>query len=464
MGNLKESCGVFGVYNLPGAVEKTYLGLYALQHRGEESAGIASVQNGRINHHKGMGLVADVFTKDILDRLQSQAAIGHVRYSTTGSSKLVNAQPLVVDYRGGMLAIAHNGNLVNGAELRKQFEDQGSIFQTTTDSEVILHILAKPNMTKENAFIDALNVVRGAYSLLFLTPDELIAARDPQGFRPLCLGRLGKGYAVASETCALDLAGFEHVRDIEPGEILRIGANGIRSEWIVPRKSASPAFCIFEHIYFARPDSKINNDNVHIVRRKLGALLAREHPVSADVVISIPDSGNSAAVGFAEASGIPYDRGFIRNHYVGRTFIQPTQDRRNSGVEIKLNVVKEVVNGRRVVVVDDSIVRGTTSQSRVKRLREAGAKEVHMRISCPPISNPCYYGIDFPNKQELIASGMDVEAIKKHIGLDSLGYLSLQGLLSAVSNPPGHHCTACFSGRYPVAVENGLDKYAHERR
>lgn len=461
---IKEACGLFGVYGHSQAVEKTYLGLYALQHRGEESAGIASVHGARIHSHKGMGLVADVFTREIVEHLQSHASIGHVRYSTTGSSNLVNAQPLVVDYARGMLAIAHNGNLVNSRRLREEFEARGSIFQTTIDSEVILHLLASPGGAGDGAFARTLGAVHGAYSLLFLTPEEMIAVRDPHGFRPLCLGKIGAGYAVASETCAFDLAGVEYVRDIEPGEILRIGAGGMRSEWIAPRGSVRHAFCIFEHIYFARPDSVVNADMVHAVRRKLGRALAREHPVEADVVIAIPDSGNSAAVGYAEASGIPYDRGFIRNHYVGRTFIQPSPDERSSGVEIKLNVVKEVVRGKRVIVIDDSIVRGTTSRSRAKRLREAGAREVHMRVSCPPIVSPCYYGIDFPDREELIAANSSVDEIRKHCGLDSLGYLSLEGLLGAVSKPVGGYCTACFTGKYPVPVFEEIDKHAMERR
>lgn len=461
---IKDACGLFGVWGHPGSVEKTYLGLYALQHRGQESAGITSVKGGRLQSHKGMGLVADVFTRETIEKLQSTSAIGHVRYSTTGSSNLVNTQPLVAETIYGPVAVAHNGNLVNSARLRREHETAGSIYQTTTDSEVILHLLANPQISKGKlSILNCLREISGAYSLLFLTPTGMVAVRDPNGFRPLCLGKFNGAYVVASETCAFDLARVEYIRDIEPGEILHISDSGMMSEWIVPRGSVTPSFCIFEHVYFSRPDSCVNGDTVHLVRRKLGKQLAVEHPVQADVVIAIPDSGNSAAVGFAEESGIPYDRGFIRNHYVGRTFIQPSQDQRDLGVEIKLNVVKDVVRGKRVVVVDDSIIRGTTSKSRVRNLRDAGAREVHMRISCPPTISPCFYGIDFPTEKELIAATMDVDSIRKHLGLDSLGYLSVEGMLRATSKPADHFCTACFTKKYPVPVGNGLNKQILEK-
>lgn len=466
MDKIKEFCGLFGIWGSTNAVELTYLGLYALQHRGQESAGIASIKDGKLVYHREMGLVTDIFTREILDKLKSSAAIGHVRYSTTGSSNLINTQPLVVNYQQGMLAVAHNGNLVNSGNLRTEFELRGSIFQTTMDSEIIVHILASPGVAgKQDAIKKCLNRIKGAYSLLFLTPTEMVVARDPNGFRPLCLGQI-KGlfpaYAVASETCAFDLAKIEYIRDIEPGEILYINEKGMRSERIVS-KDIKPSFCIFEHVYFARPDSRINGDTVHEVRRRLGKALAREHPVNADLVAAIPDSGNSAAVGYAEESGIPFDQGFVRNHYVGRTFIEPIQAERDIEVKIKLNVVEEVVKGKRIIIIDDSIIRGTTSKSRIKNLRDAGAKEVHMRISCPSVISPCYYGIDFPTKKELIAANMDIESIRNYLELDSLSYLSIEGLLGAVSNPKDHYCTACYTGKYPIPIEDEFDKFVLEK-
>ncbi len=465
MREAKEHCGLFGVFGAPNAAELTYLGLYAQQHRGQESAGIAVIQDGRLTSHKGMGLVADVFNRDSLQKLASHAAIGHVRYSTTGSSSLANAQPLVVETSLCMMAVAHNGNLVNSSTLRRDFEAQGQffpIFHTTTDTEIILYLVARsPDFVK--GLKQAMTLIQGAYSLLFLTPRELVAVRDPQGFRPLVLGKRGSAWAVASETCAFDLMGFEVQRDVEPGELLILDRNGPRSERFLPRKECRPAHCVFEHVYFARPDSRVHGDMVHEVRRRLGQALAREHPVQADFVTPIPDSGLYAAEGYAEEAKLPYKMAYIRNHYVGRTFIQPSQDQRTSNVEIKLAAVKELVKGKRVVVVDDSVIRGTTSKSRIRLLREAGAKEVHLRVSCPPTRHPCYYGIDFPSPKELIAASKSVEEIRRHIGVDTLGYLSLEGLLSAVSGPKENYCTACWTGKYRVTPVDVMAKDMHEK-
>ncbi len=457
---IKEACGLFGITGDPEAVLKTYYGLYALQHRGQESAGIASTDGRRIRSHRGMGLVADVFTETVLQDLAQPTAIGHVRYSTTGSSTLGNAQPLVVSYSRGSVAVAHNGNLVNSATLRREAEAQGSIFQTTSDSEVILHLLANPEIAgRPDALAEAMRRIQGAFSLLFLMKDELIAVRDPQGFRPLCLGRLGSAWVVASETSAFTLIGATYERDVEPGEILRLTPGAPpRSERFVPREQAQPAHCIFEHVYFARPDSLVYGDTVHLVRVRLGERLAEEHPAQADLVVPIPDSGTGAALGFSRRSGIPMEFGFIRNHYVGRTFIQPTQATRDASVSIKLTIVPEVIRGKRIVLVDDSIIRGTTSRSRIRTLREAGAREVHMRVSCPPTRHPCYYGIDFPDRKQLIAAQLEVEGIRDFLGLDSLGYLSIEGLLSTVGRPKTHYCTACYSGRYPVAPDAAFVK------
>ncbi len=457
-------CGLFGIWGPPNAVDLTYLGLYAQQHRGQESAGIASVQNGRLVYHKGMGLVSDVFTRDALARLKSTAAIGHVRYSTTGSSNIANAQPIVVESSLCMMAIAHNGNLVNSTAIRKQLEQQGHffpIFHTSTDTEIVLYLVARhPEIMK--GIKQAASEIQGAYSLLFLTPRELVAVRDPQGFRPLVLGKLGDHWAVASETCGFDLSGIVMQRDVEPGEIVHISAAGMRSERIAPKKACKPSYCVFEHVYFARPDSVVNGDLVYAVRRKLGRRLAIEHPVKADVVTPIPDSGVAAALGFAEQSGIPFDYCFIRNHYVGRTFIQPQHVDRESKVEIKLSVMPSLVKDKRVVVVDDSIIRGTTSLSRVKMLRKAGAKEVHLRVSCPPTRHACYYGIDFPDAAQLIASGRELAEIKEKLQVDSLGYLSLEGMLGTVSHPAESYCTACWTAKYPVAPVDEMVKERHE--
>jgi amidophosphoribosyltransferase len=443
----------------------TYTGLFAQQHRGQESAGIVSVQDGKLVTHKAMGLVSDVFTRDRLASLKSHAAVGHVRYSTTGSSNPENAQPLVALSSLCMIAVAHNGNLVNSHTLRREVEAQGQffpVFHTTTDTEIILYLVARsPNLDK--GLKQAMNMIQGAFSLLFLTPDALIAVRDPQGFRPLVLGKKGSAWAVASETCAFDLQKIEYQRDIEPGEIVIIDKNGPRSERYLPKKDCKPSHCIFEHVYFARPDSRVHGDLVQAVRHKLGARLAQEHPVAADLVTPIPDSGVYAAQGYAETAKIPYTQAYVRNHYVGRTFIQPTQDQRASSVDIKLAVIPEIVRGKRVVVLDDSVIRGTTSRSRIRLLRDAGAKEVHLRVSCPPTRHACYYGIDFPDSKELVASNHTLEEIRKHIGVDTLGYLSLEGMLSAVSHPPGNYCTACWTGTYPVRPVDAMVKGMHEK-
>jgi amidophosphoribosyltransferase len=444
---LKEECGIFGVYGHPEAANLTYLGLYALQHRGQEGAGIVSSDGGRLHSFREIGLVADIFSEDAIRRLPGSSAIGHVRYSTAGESHLKNVQPILVDYARGALAVAHNGNLVNASILRDELEAHGSIFQSTTDTEVIIHLIAT---SREGSFynrlVDALSQIKGAYSLLFLTETSMVAVRDPHGFRPLCLGRLKDSYVVASETCALDLIEAKYIRDIEPGEILVIDDKGLTSH--KPFGEVKPSPCIFEFIYFARPDSYIFGSNVYEMRKGFGKQLAREHPVDADMVIPVPDSGVPAAIGYAEESGIPFETGLIRNHYVGRTFIEPRQAIRHFGVKIKLNAVRETLEGKRVVVVDDSIVRGTTARKIIKMIRGAGAKEVHFRISSPPTSFPCFYGVDTPTRQELIASSHTVEETNKYITSDTLGYLSIEGMLSVAET--GGFCDACFSGRYPV--------------
>jgi amidophosphoribosyltransferase len=447
--DLGEKCGIFGVYQHPEAAKLTYLGLYALQHRGQESSGIVSSDGKTLHAEVGMGLVADVFNERRLSRLPGAMAIGHNRYSTTGSSLLRNAQPLVISYAGGSLALAHNGNLVNAGEIRKELEQQGAIFRSTTDTEVIVHLIARSSETSlADRVVDALHRVRGAYSLLLMTETEMIGVRDSFGFRPLVLGRLGEEtYILASETCALDLIDAEYVREIAPGEMVVIREGGI--EFFHPFPETRQAFCIFEFIYFARPDSIVFEKNVYPIRKALGKQLAREAYVEADIVIPVPDSGVPAALGYAEEAGIPFEMGLIRNHYVGRTFIEPQQAIRHFGVKVKLNPVKHFVQGKRVIVVDDSIVRGTTGQKIVTMLRNAGAKEVHVRISSPPSISPCFYGIDTPSKRELIAAHQSLEEIRDFLGADSLAYLSLKGLLQTVT-PDGHQfCAACFTGDYP---------------
>lgn len=460
-------CGIFGVTGHKEAARLTYLGLYALQHRGEESAGIFTYDGKKVRHHKGMGLVGEVFDEEAIRSLRGGLAVGHVRYSTTGSSHVSNIQPFLVNHMRGHIAIAHNGNLTNIVGLRRAMEEKGSIFQTSMDSEIIAHLLARANKKdyKENV-IWALSHLEGAYSLVMMINDVLVGARDPHGWRPLCLGKVDGAYVLSSETCALDLIRAKYVREIEPGEIVFITKDGIKS--VKPFPKAKQAMCIFEYIYFARPDSNIFGKNVYLTRRRLGANMARECPVKCrggkcDLVMPVPDSGNYAALGFAKASKIPYEVGLIRNHYIGRTFIQPLQYIRDFSVKVKLNPIKDVLKDKRIIIVEDSIVRGTTSRSRVKALRDTGAREIHMRISCPPIKFPCYYGIDFPSKKELIASNRTIDQIRDFIGLDSLGYLSLDGMLDAMLLPRDGFCTACFDGSYPVmppkrASKNMLEK------
>jgi amidophosphoribosyltransferase len=447
-----DQCGLFGVFGHPEAAHLAYMGLYALQHRGQESAGIAAGDGKKLRLEKGMGLVNDVFTESRLESLPGDRAIGHVRYSTSGDTVASNAQPYLIECHRGPIAVGHNGNLVNAAILRQELEAAGSIFQSTSDTEVILHLYARSHRERlEDAVASSLYKVMGAFSLVFLTREALVAARDPWGFRPLVVGRLNGATVVASETCALDLIDAEYVRDVEPGEVLVADADGVRSFKPFPPEPA--AHCVFEHVYFARPDSLVFGRTVLDSRLRLGRQLALEAPVDADVVCPIPDSGMGAALGFARESGLPFEWGLIRNHYVGRTFIQPRQGERSLGVKIKLNPVRQVIEGRRVVLIDDSIVRGTTSRKIVRMVREVGAREVHMRISSPPTTGPCYYGIDTPLRSELIASSHTVEEIRRFIGADSLAYLSHEGLLKAVGDETGRrHCTACFSGRYPVAV------------
>lgn len=444
----REECGIFGIYGHSEAANLTYLGLYALQHRGQESAGIACSDGKGLHLEKAMGLVADVFTEPRLRRLPGTIAIGHVRYSTTGSSHLKNAQPFLAGYHRGSVALAHNGNLVNAMKIRAELEAQGSIFSSTSDSEVILHLLARSSAdTMMEAVAEALGQLQGAYSLVLMNEAQLLGIRDPRGFRPLSLGQLRGAYVLASESCAFDLIGATFLRDLDPGEFLLIDETGLHSTFPLP--AAAPAQCAFEHVYFSRPDSLIFGQHVARVRKELGRRLAREAPADADVIVPVPDSGIYAALGYAQESGLPYEMGMVRNHYVGRTFIEPKGSIRHFGVKVKLNAVREVLEGKRLVVVDDSIVRGTTSRKIVTMLRTAGAREVHMRVSSPPTAWPCYYGIDTPIRRDLIASSHTVEEIRKYIGADSLAYLSLEGLLAAVGKDEGY-CTACWTGRYPV--------------
>jgi amidophosphoribosyltransferase len=452
-----DRCGLFGLFGHPEAARLTYLGLYALQHRGQESAGIVASDGARLKLSKGLGLVNDVFTDELLESLPGDRAMGHVRYSTAGDTVAANAQPILIDCHRGPIALGHNGNLTNAAVLRHELEAAGSIFQSTSDTEVILHLYARSHRDRlEDAIAASLSKVMGAFSLLFLTKDALVAARDPWGFRPLVIGRLEGATIVCSETCALDLIDAEYVRDIAPGELVVIDRDGLRSFRPFPPEPHRQ--CVFEHVYFARPDSRVFGRNVLESRLALGRQLARESPADADVVVPVPDSGMGAALGYAQESGLPFHWGLIRNHYVGRTFIEPKQSIRSFGVKVKLNPVREVLAGKRVVLIDDSIVRGTTSRKIVSMVREAGASEVHMRISSPPTTGPCYYGIDTPTRGELIASTHSIEEIRERIGADSLAYLSNEGLLAAVGDASGdRHCTACFSGRYPVAVSQAED-------
>jgi amidophosphoribosyltransferase len=457
----REKCGIFGIYGHPDAARLTYFGLYALQHRGQESCGIVSGDGCRVRQQRGLGLVSEVFNPQVLEQLPGHLAIGHVRYSTTGSTLLVNAQPFVVQHGGHSLAVGHNGTLTNAREIRRSLEQGGSIFQSTMDTEVIVHLMARHRGADTvESLINALDHLKGSYSLVLATADKVIAARDPHGFRPLSLGQLNGAWVAASETCALDLVQADYWRDVEPGEIVVLDANGLHSHKPFPPEH--PRHCIFEYIYFARPDSQVYGQSVYLVRKRLGAALVREHPLQADLVMPFPDSGIYAALGYAKASGLPFEFGVIRNHYVGRTFIQPSQTMRDFSVKVKLNPVRDILKGKRVVVVEDSIIRGTTTRSRVKSLREAGAKEVSLLVSCPPTRFPCYYGIDFSSKGELIASQQEIEQIRDFLGLDYLGYLSLEGIVAATQMDHDNFCLSCFSGDYPVALEQDFSKTCFE--
>lgn len=449
----REECALMGVYGHPEAANLVYLGLYALQHRGQEASGIVASDGDLLLSHRGLGLVADVFDEDVLGRLTGSVAIGHNRYATSGRTLLKNAQPFVVEFAHGGLAVAHNGNLVNAVELRAELEARGSIFQSSVDTEVVVHLIAQAaGESLVDRVVAGLRKVRGAYSLLFLSQREIIAVRDPHGFRPLVLGRIKEAAIFASETCALDLIGAEYVREVAPGEVVVASADGLRS--FFPFPAAPRTRCVFEHVYFARPDSTVFGRNVYQVRKMLGRQLAREAPVPADLVVPVPDSGVPAALGYAEESGLPFDFGLIRNHYVGRTFIEPQDAIRHFGVKVKLNAQQQVLEGKRVVVVDDSIVRGTTSRKIVTMLRAAGAREVHMRISSPPTTGPCYYGVDTPTRAELIATGNSVDAIREFITADSLAFLSEEGLYAFSGGDHSGYCDACFTGRYPVPVSD----------
>ena len=463
---LKEECGVFGIRSSDGSIDcarLTYLGLYALQHRGQESAGIAAFDGASVKCHKEMGLVSDVFREDILDSLKGNVSIGHVRYSTTGASNITNAQPLVIKYKMGNIALAHNGNLVNADVLRELLEDGGAIFQTSIDSEVIANLIARSARKGfETAIQETMQAIKGSYALVIMADDKLIGVRDPYGIRPLCIGKIGDSYILASESCAIDTVGGEFVRDVKPGEIIIIDDEGLKSMKI--QEEIKSSICIFEYIYFARPDSTIDGISVYEARRNAGMRLALEHPVNADVVIGVPDSGTVAAIGYAEQSGIPYGEGLIKNRYVGRTFIKPDQRLRELAVQVKLNPLRRNVEGKRIIMVDDSIVRGTTCKKIVNMLRAAGAKEVHVRVCSPLIKYPCYFGIDTATRQELIGSRSTVEEIREIIGADTLGYLSIDGLLQSTSGTDSEFCTGCFSGVYPMSVPKEGNKFLFEKR
>jgi amidophosphoribosyltransferase len=458
----REACGIFAVSDHPEAAKVAYFGLYALQHRGQESAGIVTSDGERVLEHKAMGLVPDIFNEEILKKLSGHMALGHVRYSTTGSSMLVNAQPFRIQYSGSSLAIAHNGNLVNARDIRTDLENKGSIFQTTMDTEVVLHLLARSfKKGLETAMVETMAQIKGAYSLVVMTQDTLVACRDPNGFRPLCLGKLNSGYVVTSETCALDLVDAQYVREVDPGEILIIKGHQLRS--VPPTFQVKKSQCIFELIYFSRPDSTVFGQNVYLFRKRQGALLAQAFPREVDFVMPFPDSGNYAAIGYSHASGIPMEMGVIRNHYVGRTFIQPSQSMRDFGVKVKLNPVRALLEGKRVLIIEDSIIRGTTARTRISALRKTGTREVHMLVSCPPHRYPCHYGIDFTSRGELIASEKSVEEIRSFIGLDSLGYLPIEDLVKATDISQSDLCFACFDGNYPVPIDESFHKYVLER-
>jgi amidophosphoribosyltransferase len=460
----RHHCGVIGVFGVPDAARHVYSGLYALQHRGQESAGIIASNGRKIQSVKGLGLLSEAIQPQELEELPGHIAVGHVRYSTTGAKRVQNIQPLVVEYSQGIVAIAHNGNLTNARSLRELYESRGSIFQTATDSEIVVHLLADPeHIGVADPLGESLQHVSGAFSLLLMTSNRLMAARDPHGFRPLAVARMGDGYVVASETCAFDLLGADYLRDIEPGEIISVDEEKMRSWSYAPARKRK-AQCLFEHIYFARPDSKIFGETVHNVRVRLGENLAEDSPAEADAVISVPHSGDQAALGYARRSGLPLDMGFVCNRYVGRTFIQPPEENRSESVEIKLNVIADAVRGKRLVVVDDSLVRGTTCRARLSMLREAGAEELHMRISAPPIRHPCYYGIDFPDTRQLLAANNSVEEIREFLGVDSFAYQTVDGLLDAVSGEREDYCLACFNGNHPVTPEENMDRLAMERQ
>jgi amidophosphoribosyltransferase len=461
----KEKCGLFGVWGTKEASQIVYQGLFAQQHRGQESAGIVVSDGVGLHGHTGMGLLSQVFTRrQLREELVGHAAIGHVRYSTTGSSKLCNAQPLLRQYLMGPVAVAHNGNLINAALLRKQYEEHGHIFQSTTDTEIIVHLLAKPtHAQKHDPLPHVLKHLQGAFSLLFLFPDRMEACRDPWGVRPLVLGKMPEGHwCVASETCAFDAVGATLVREVEPGEIIRIDAHGMHSRTF-EEPASSKAMCVFEHVYFSNPASKIFGQTVHVVRQALGRKLAIESPVDADYVMPMPDSGRSAAMGFAKESGIPLEEGIVPNRFVGRTFILPNQLARDTAVALKLNIIPDVVNNKRIVIVEDSVVRGTTTRSKMRAMRAAGAKEIHLRVSCPPIRHPCFYGIDFPTKEELIAHDRTVKQIQDFLEVDSLAYLSLDGMLSCMKYPREQYCTACWSGEYKIPIDQPHSKFSFER-
>ncbi len=463
--SIRHHCGLFGVWGEDEAAYLTQLGLYALQHRGQESAGIVTTNGEELLRHAGLGLVSRVFDETSLSKIRGRIAIGHVRYSTTGSCTNSNAQPLLFSYAGGQVAVAHNGNLINAALLRRNYEKVGHIFQTTSDTEVIIHLLAKPaHQSKKNPLNHVLNHLQGAYSLLMLFPDRLVAVRDPLGFRPLCIGRTKNGaHVVASETKAFDMIDATYVRDVKPGEIVTIDDEGISSRRFGGSTNGRAAQCIFEQIYFADPSSLVFGENVHMVRKAMGARLAKESPVEADVVVPVPTCAQCAATGYAEASGIPYGRAFTTSHYAGRSFILPTQSGRDMAVKMKLNVIKEAVAGKRLVVVEDSVVRGTTTRGKIGALRDAGAREVHLRVASPPIRNPCYFGIDFPDPRKLVARDRSVEDIRKFLKVDSLYFISHEGMLSCVKMKPDMYCTACFSGDYPMDVTEPVEKFAMER-
>jgi amidophosphoribosyltransferase len=463
---IEHHCGLFGVFGHPNAAFLTHLGLYAQQHRGQESAGICTTDGSRILRHAGMGLANDVFDQRTLRDINQPTAIGHVRYSTSGSSSPANAQPLLFEFAGGQVAIAHNGTLVNAPALRRDFEKRGHIFQTTGDTEIIIHLLADPwHQAEPDPLAGVLRLLRGAFSLVVLYPDRMVAARDPYGFRPLCLGRLDNGApVVASETCGLDIVDAEYVRDIAPGEIVTIDRSGVRNERYVLHQPSRGAACIFEHIYLADPSSNIFGENVHTVRVAMGRAVARQAPVDVDLVVPIPNCARCAAIGYSNESGIPLGRGFTTSHYTGRSFIMPEQSQRDLAVKLKLSVIRDAVRDKRLVVVEDSVVRGTTTRGKLSALRRAGAREIHLRVASPPLRHPCYYGIDFPSEQELVATDRTVDEIREFLGVDSLHYLSAEGMLGCVKMPPDQYCTACFTAGYPVDIGEPLDKYSMECR